>query len=777
MSNELTELQKLIIKGNKKMNIVDGDEFLNSMKAVAFLMADKVNKTIGPYAHTAIIDDNYSSYPTKDGWNIINRMEFDDPLLMSICKIIRNISFHLVTKVGDGTSTALCVASKFINILDQVKTDARQADVVKALEDIVDYCEEILTTDPDIHWNIDLDTEEGLNHIKRIAQVSSNYNDEISEMIYQIYKETKNPSIHVEIDGAENTHYLISKGFKIPSKCLNIDMLANTDDGSMHINGKCAILMMDHNVTYSRHMGLVMDAYNEAIGRYNAIKFILMAPNYDQMFIYQMHNLVNKARQQNRAMDFVLLQVPTQKQAQKDALEDLGVIANCAVFNSFDLDTYNMVAEGNTDEHADDFARIAATFGVSMEQLLQHPEAIVNQKIGWVSNVTVNTKEFMCGLVSSDRYKHHFDKIEKDFLALKARRDKSSSATDIEFTDAYMRYCRLIGNMGYIKIGGKSSLEKQCLKDAVDDAVLACKAAAEKGFVRGMNISTIESLAIIKGNIQRNFIKDNETGEIVDTVYEGNFTGSAEKDKLIYTLTSAMLLSYKYATLEIFVNKYCPHGSDEERKELADRVFQIIDNCAATRSVYNIITEEYEKLTSDESLYDTFEDMETNTPGEFIPVHYTLNVVNPVATDIEVLKAVIGILSHVLTSNQIESMGKFMRNMDTKEDIRDQEIAKWTQIGANLIAYYNSEKQDQNSELVEAINTLISRMDNLESATSQMMNHVYSYIEPVSCENEYEPDIVAEEVYEAEYADEAIDVSTEELEAEIQDIIETEEDA
>lgn len=733
-NQDLTELQKLIVKGNKKMNIVDGDEFRNTMKSVAFLMADKVNKTIGPYAHTTIIDDNYSSYPTKDGWNIINRMEFEDPLFMSICKIIRGISYHLVTKVGDGTSTALCVASKFVNILDSVKMNARQADIVKTLEDIVADAENILTTDPDIHWNIDLETEEGLNQIKRIALVSSNYNEEISEMIYQIYKETQNPSIHVEIDGAEKTHYLISKGYKIPAKCLNIDMVANTDDGSMHINNKCALLMLDHNVTYARHMNLVMDAYEEAIHRQGARKFILMAPNYDQMFIYQMHNLVNQARQQNRAMDFVLLQVPTQKQAQKDALEDLGVIANCAVFNSFDLDTYNMVAEGNMDEHAEDFAKIASTFGCTIDSLLQYPQGIVLQKMGYVSDVTLNTKEFMCGLVTSQRFKDHFSKVEADFLALKARKDKSSSATDLEFTDAYMRYCRLIGNMGYIKIGGKSPLEKQCLKDSVDDAVLACKAATERGFVRGMNISTIEALSIIISKINKNKIMDEETGKVVETIFEGNYTGSPEKDHLVYTLCTTLVLSYKYATLEIFVNKYCPRGTDEERKELFNRVVDIIENCGATRSVYNIITEEYEKPTTDPALYDTYETMETNTPGETIDVHYNLNVVNPAATDIEVLKAVIGILSHILTSNQIETMGKFMRNLDTKEDMRNDDIAKWTEVGANILSLYLNNRPDttDNSKLDEILN----RMNDLETRLNEMtfnqpLQNVFDTPEPL----------------------------------------------
>lgn len=751
---ELTELEKLMIKGNKKLNIVDGEEFRNSMKTVAFLMAEKVNKTLGPYAHTTIIDDGYNTYPTKDGWNIINRMEFEDQLLMSICKIIRTISFHLVTKVGDGTSTALCVASKFISLLDAIPTNARQADIVKTLEDIVADCETILTSDPAIHWNIDLDTEEGLENILRIARVSSNYNEEISQMIYQIYKETKNPNIHVEIDAAEKSHYTITRGFKMNGKCLNIDMIRNTDDGSCHMNGRTAVLMIDHNVTYARHLKLVMEAYNEAIGRMGAQMMVVMAPNYDETFLYQMSSKMNAMRQQNQRINLALLQVPVTKQAHRDVLEDLAVIGNCQVFNGMDLETISLVEAGDVENHKEDFERIASMYDMTEEMILRNPYHPVLRKLGMITGVNIGPKEFMCAMVDSDRFKVHFGKVQEDFKALKARREKSSSTTDIEFTDAYMRYCRLIGNMGYIKIGGKSPLEKSCLKDAVDDAVLACKAAAEKGFVRGMNISTIESLAILISKIHRDTVTD-ENGNRTAVNFEGNYTGSPERDELFYTLCNVLMVSYKYATAEIFKNKYVPNGTDEEITEETQKVFRIIDNCAATRSVYNLITEEYEKIPGENGTWDTVETMETNFPGETVDVHYVMNVVNPVSTDIEVLKAAIGILSHILTSNQIETMGKFMRNMKTEEDRMEDDIRKWTQIGANVTSYYLSNRNAETDAISRNLEAIMNRLDQIESKldnceVEDMDSDVYSdeeYIQALE-------DMYPQETHDVEYPNE-----------------------
>ena len=93
--------------------------------------------------------------------------------------------------------------------------------------------------------------------------------------------------------------------------------------------------------------------------------------------------------------------------------------------------------------------------------------------------------------------------------------------------------------------------------------------------------------------------------------------------------------------------------------------------------------------------------------------------------------------------------GAYGIRANTKEDIRDQEIAKWTQVGANLITYFNNEKQDQTNQLIEAINTLIGRMDNLEAATSELMNHVYC---DTPCENEA-PEWPDEEVFDVEAQD------------------------
>ena len=113
------------------MNIVDGDEYKDILEAITDITCDIVVKTLGPYAATTVIDDGVSTYSTKDGWSVVNRIHFGDSIENTLYKFIKDISFTLNSRVGDGTTTAIVTAKMFINIfrgwLEKQRNDPNSA--------------------------------------------------------------------------------------------------------------------------------------------------------------------------------------------------------------------------------------------------------------------------------------------------------------------------------------------------------------------------------------------------------------------------------------------------------------------------------------------------------------------------------------------------------------------------------------------------------------------------------------------------------------------------
>ena len=117
------------------MNVITGDEFRKNFVAVAAMASENLARTLGPYAHTTLIDDGTTIYSTKDGWNIVNRMQFGDGIQNALYGMMKDVSFHLVSTVGDGTTTAIVASNAMIqkfssdDYLDLTEK-SRQSDVL-----------------------------------------------------------------------------------------------------------------------------------------------------------------------------------------------------------------------------------------------------------------------------------------------------------------------------------------------------------------------------------------------------------------------------------------------------------------------------------------------------------------------------------------------------------------------------------------------------------------------------------------------------------------------
>ena len=208
------------------INLIDGEEYRNTLLAIANISSDILVKTLGPFASTTTIGDGATTYSTKDGWSVLNRLQFGDPVQETLFKFLQRISFTLNSRVGDGTTTAIVAANQFIQIFDAYRKYLassnrfiRQQDLLNIIDEAKNDIVKALQS-PKRKKTITSHEDKGYEDIYKIAYVSSNRNEMISSMIKDLYDKTDNPNIHVAFSDTAVTYADIQRGYKLDTELM-----------------------------------------------------------------------------------------------------------------------------------------------------------------------------------------------------------------------------------------------------------------------------------------------------------------------------------------------------------------------------------------------------------------------------------------------------------------------------------------------------------------------------------------------------------------------------
>lgn len=635
--------ENLIREVRSKMNVIEGDEFRETFIAVSSVVSSVLANTLGPYASTTAIDDGTGfTYPTKDGWHVISNLTFSDPTMSTLLKFIKDISFSLNSKVGDGTTTAIVTANHFLERLyDYLEKNKsiRQADLISTLDTIKKQIIDELHSESRLH-KITKDAT-GYNDIYKIAMVASNGDKKIASIIKEIYDKTDNPNIHVTAlgsSGDNETTYEIQDGYKLDSKIILGDCYWNTDDKTYVINEQCFVAVFNHNVTYSEHANIIQDILNMGVKANK--KTIIFAPYFDEPFMQVFTTQIKRMFMNNQVPSAAFVQVPVSTQAMKNYLNDFTCLVGTQIFDYAKVRMYSQLKNqllGKENEN-DEYAHLAESAGFTST------DEIIQLCVGKVSRITLSNKYTLLENfdTTSELYKTTLETIENEFLEIKAKYDKTLDFINTEYMNAHMRYIKFIGKTGIIHIGGGHDLVKQCNKDTIDDAVLACRSAFEYGYIRGFNIETIDAARHVAYKYP---------------------DGSIER-----VCANMIKAAFMDASFDVMRNKYPEFKNDEEFtfKELwlggSNRLlnaFEVIENACVFNTCYNIVTEAFEPAGT--------------------------SIINSVSTDTEILNAAVDILTLIASSNQLLSINRQFDKASARENMLEMKKAESKAVAAGWI--------------------------------------------------------------------------------------------
>ena len=588
-----------------KGNVISIDTFRPRMAEVLDYVANSVANTLGPYGHNTLIQSTDRVISTKDGWNVLRNITFNNTIDNSIKSLIETVAHSVVLHVGDGSTTSTLASNILLKSLtEQVHPNTP----IRALEDTLVKCVDDIEVQ--LRKNAIQVTEENMKEmIHKVAMVSSNWNTEFADMITEIYTTTHNPIIKVQNSGTDRTYVEYVEGYDLSGRLMSDAYINNVSDSKCEVENPLIMVfnfkLTAKYVTPLVYLATMMKLQNEA--------FVVMAPSFDKAFMDQFLALnSNSIRTTGAVINMIPVMYDNNFAIDRECIDDFTILVNSKVITQDD------------DNIVELFDEITETMGANKPNDDETPEEYQQRKGDLIVTATKYLKENYCGscgkavindkgilisdIITNDIQQANIKKRKEAVEAEIATKTKECDALTMITDDIRMKRIRLGKlqcHMGIIKVGGYGDADLKAKKDSLEDTTRACEAAYRDGVTIGSSIGTLIAIS--------------------DVFSEGEHS---DLEGIVY---NAFIAAFIGVFNRLAINKY----PDVDFKSVVD----VVNTCITTRLGYNLL--------------------EDSADADF-------TVINPVNVDVEVLRASLKLVIICLTSDQF--IYKRYDNMDIMED-------------------------------------------------------------------------------------------------------------
>lgn len=392
--------------------------------------ADIVTSTLGPFGRNVIIyKSNGMHHSTKDGVTVANDILSKDRMEQISFDLGREVANLTREQVGDGTTTATCIAAAILEGYQEVEENIKNVhdfrkDMIALSEKVIAKMEEISVTDV---------TEKD---IFSQAMISSNGHEQISNMVADCYKKIgKDGIVQVHHNFDDAITYEIINGYKMKAGFYSYEFVNDPVKHECKFSNPL-IFATDFNIKDGNSLSAIA-----AVGIKYDKPIVIVCRGISETAIGYLTQL---KKQSNNTSKICVIRAPHEAIHQKNQIENIALLSG-GIFHS--------EAKGDSllsirPEH----------FGKAKEFL-----------------ATKYYSEFLEMTPSADL------ENKKSSLML----DLKEAKNQIEKNQLEARISDLSGMAAIIWVGAISSLEGKELKDKVDDTVAGVKSLFKKGFLPG----------------------------------------------------------------------------------------------------------------------------------------------------------------------------------------------------------------------------------------------------------------------------------------------------
>lgn len=685
MDREDMDFGRSDLKYNPLINVYSKAEFDRRVKQVFDVIWDKLVMSFGPAgAGTFIVIPSSTQstfFNTKDGYTIMKNLQFNTKIDHTIKNMMSTICDRLNFTVGDGTTTAVVATGGVYNSYMNKKKDndselnrVLPRKIMSTMNTVkADIIEELNTHATSIQSDNPVELAE---NIRKVVYVSSNGNEEITNMISKLYYDLQYPAISVANSKDGATHAYTIDGYKIDVS-LTDQTYINSDDNTM-ISGAMDYIVFDNKVDqqmYDKILKPLCEASKQR-GR----KLACIAPWYDDVALGGpiRRDLLNELKQTG-SISLVLLVCNKTNAYARTLLNDFAMLLNTPIITRVVKDQILEALDKNPDIYSQfdldnrgiQGANIAVISGevagqtqlrlTQFDRDTTNPTLIFNSdkknliRVGYCDKATIGLKEStFAGFYYDPEMYDKTISVAKAELADEKAKLQMIGSFSLGIVEKQQRINALGLKTGVIEVGAASQMSQGYLKDSVDDAVKAAASAFNNGVVLGCNCSLIDSIKNLMDKKPVGCTDDQKLYyEILDMLYDGYATVYETILNSIYPEDAKVDVDDFYkiaeeakkngvANVNIYFNPKT-HRCVMASRRVADHLFKKLEKNAADSGPWTVpllwFVLEYSRRT--------------NTVLDVTTGQFTADVINSTETDREVLNATVDLLSLLITGNQL----------------------------------------------------------------------------------------------------------------------------
>lgn len=618
------------------INVIKKDTLKPLLNEITALVADTIKNTFGPFGHSTLIQTMDAVYSTKDGWNVTRNLNISaedgefSPAINSMKKLIVDVAQSVVLNAGDGTTTVILAANE-LNRLVSEYTNKNGLDS-RTVENFLNKCVKLINEE--LKRSATLIDESNLEEIiKKIALISTNWDEQMSNLITEIYVNTKNPIIKVEDSGNQNTYVEYTEGYDLTADLqLANHFMNNPDKGTCEVDDPIVLI-------FAAPLGKKHTRPLVSLGQVLPNPLVVMAPGFDIDFLQVIDNMYIEFQEAGSKLNVIPCKFYAGSDIDKECVADLATLLGTMVLstqydkmyealNAMD-DTMIKKNEFKAKRKAEEKPKVnpnakvtAGTKKVKEDEEEAKLDAEFKAYIGAAAkelqgisgackHISIGNKYVIASGFNRENkaeFQRRKDNL-KNLLKQKYEQYNAESSMTESVRHMRIRLGKMECNMGTIKVGGYGMAHIKARKDAIDDATRACEVAYTGGYILDGGLAIARAASRVMETT-----KDNDDIDIWLGMFVKAFTNVCHI---------------------MYMNKY----------DNSEKCHEIIAKCLQDHTTYNLVTEEYR----DDEL------------------------ITPVDVCTEVVSACLRLVLVNCTSNQFvyQSTQDLIRSMKEADDIAD----------------------------------------------------------------------------------------------------------
>jgi chaperonin GroEL len=404
-------------------------------------LAKAVKITLGPCGRNVILEKSFGSPTvTKDGVTVAKEIELEDAYENMGAQMVKEVASKTSSVAGDGTTTATILAESIFN--EGLKNITAGANAMQVKRGIEAGVEAIVNELHRMSTSV-----VSSKQFEQVATCSANQDTEIGKKLAEaMNKVGKDGVITVEEGQSLDTTVELVEGMQFDKGYLSPHFVNDLENMTVVLE-KPYILVHEKKISSIKSLVPLLEKVAKQ-GR----PLLLIAEDVEGEALATL--VVNKLR---GVLQVAAVKAPGFGDRRKALLSDIAVLTGGeAIFEDLGLQLEN----------------------IELTQL------------GRAKRITIDkdSTTIIEGGGSTEAIKGRIEQIKNEI-------DKSTSDYDIEKLQE--RLAKLVGGVAQINVGAATEAEMKEKKARVEDALHACRAAAEEGILPGGGVPMLRALAVL----------------------------------------------------------------------------------------------------------------------------------------------------------------------------------------------------------------------------------------------------------------------------------------